>query len=175
MRGKILVLLCLSILAVLPAMAQTKSVTNADLEKFRQKRIQAEKDYRENYAKMGFPSPEELQRQIEKSRVEREELSARLTAERLQRERAEAERAEIDRYNEQSRYSNSDNSILRDTGYYPAYPNTIYFGRRYPRRWQNYNHYPVNVGNGFPIGNYHGQPNSSLPVFRRPTSRWLRR
>jgi hypothetical protein len=40
----------------------TKTVTNADLEKFRQKRLQAERDYRENYRKRGMPSPEELER-----------------------------------------------------------------------------------------------------------------
>ena len=43
--------------------AQTKKVTNADLEKYRTERLKAEKDLRENYAKLGFPSPEELAKQ----------------------------------------------------------------------------------------------------------------
>lgn len=172
MKEKMLLLLCLSILAAVPAFAQTKTVSNADLEKFRQKRLQAEKEYRENYAKLGFQSPEELERQIEKSRVEREELSSRLTAERLQKEQAEAARAEIARYNDQIEYFNSNNSILRDPGYYPIYPNMIYFGRRFPRYRQHYTNYPVNVGNGIPIVNYYGYP--PVKPFR-PSSRWLRR
>ena len=172
MKVRILFLLCLSILAVAPAFGQTKSVTNAELEKFRQKRIQAEKDYRENYAKMGFPSPEELERQIEKSRVERDELSARLTAERLQREKVEAERTEIVRYNDQIRYFNSNTSILTDPGYYSSYPNTIVFGRRFPRHRPNQYDYPVNIGNGIPIVNYYGYPTVRTV---RPGSRWLRR
>ena len=67
--------------------AQTKTITNADLEKHRQKRVQAEREYRENYKRLGFPSPEELERQIEESRIQREELSARLQAEKEEQER----------------------------------------------------------------------------------------
>jgi hypothetical protein len=55
----ILLTLTLSIIAV----AQRKSVTNQDLEEFRQKRIKAEQEYRENYKKLGMPSPEELEKQ----------------------------------------------------------------------------------------------------------------
>ncbi len=164
MRVKILFLLCL---AVTPAFAQTRSVTNAELEKFRQRRLQAEKDYRENYAKMGFPSPEELDRQNEKSRVEREALSARLAAERFQREKAEAELAEAARSFE--RYSYVEQSVLGNPGYNNSYPNSIYFGRRFPRA-RHYN-YPIRVGNGIPIVNYYGNP-SVKPV--RPSARWLR-
>ena len=175
MSVKILFLLCLSILAVAPTFAQTKAVTNEDLEKFRQKRLRAEKDYRENYAKMGFPSPEELERQNEKSRVEREELSARLTAERLQREKAEAERAEIARYNEQIRSFNSDNPVVNDSAFHYGYSNTIFYGWRFPRYRQNHFNYPISVGNGIPIVNYYGQPHATVRVVQPPSSRWLRR
>lgn len=81
------ILLCVT--AVGTAFGQGRTVTNGDLEKYRQKRLQAEKDYQENYARMGFPSPEELRKQVEKNRVEREALAARLTAERMEREQAE--------------------------------------------------------------------------------------
>jgi hypothetical protein len=67
---------------------QTRTVTNADLEKFRQERLKAEKDYRENYARLGFPSPEELQRRHEQSSKENSELAAKFRAE----ERLEAKR-----------------------------------------------------------------------------------
>lgn len=170
MRVKILYLLCLSILSVVPAVTQTKSVTNADLEKFRQKRVQVEKDYRENYAKLGFPSPEELDRQIEKSRVERETLAARLTAERLQREQAEAARIQADRYSEESGYYVLVDSILNDRQYYSAYTGKIFYGRRFPRFRPIYNNHPVIVGNGMPTGNYFTY--LTRPV--RPSSQWLR-
>ncbi|MEO7539695.1 MAG: hypothetical protein ABIV21_06690, partial [Pyrinomonadaceae bacterium] len=60
--------------------------------KYRQERLKAEREYRENYSKMGFPSPEERDRQREKSRDETEQLSAKLRAERLEQERLEAYR-----------------------------------------------------------------------------------
>jgi hypothetical protein len=74
------------------AAAQTKAVTNADLETYRQNRLKAEREYRENYAKLGLPSPEELDKRREQSRIETEQLSAKLRAARLERERIEAER-----------------------------------------------------------------------------------
>lgn len=74
------------------AAAQTRTVTNADLEKYRQERLKAEREYRENYATWGFSSPEELDRRREQSRIETEQLSAKLRAERLEREHLEAER-----------------------------------------------------------------------------------
>ena len=71
--------------------AQGKLVTNADLERYKQDRLKAEREYRENYARLGLPSPEELDRRREQSRLETEQLSAKLRAERLERERLEAE------------------------------------------------------------------------------------
>lgn len=72
--------------------AQTKSVTNKDLEKYRNDREKAESEYRRNYAKLGLPSPEELERRREQDRVASEKLSTELRASRLERERLEAER-----------------------------------------------------------------------------------
>jgi hypothetical protein len=63
MKERILLVLSLILVATGFVFAQTntrKTVTNADLEKFRQKRLQAEADYRANYKKLGMPSPEEL-------------------------------------------------------------------------------------------------------------------
>src|SRR5687767_436573 len=74
------------------AIAQRRQVTNADLESYRQARLRAEKDYRDNYERLGFPSPEELERRREQTRAETAALSAELRAERLERERIEAER-----------------------------------------------------------------------------------
>jgi hypothetical protein len=68
------------------ATAQRKTVTNADLEKYRQARLDAERDYRENHVRLGLPSPEELARRNEASRKELSELSARLRSDEIQRE-----------------------------------------------------------------------------------------
>ena len=83
----------IALAAAVPAFSQraVRTVTNADLEVYRQERLRAERDYAANYDKMGFPSPEELKAQIEKSRLEHEALAARLAAERLQREQMEME------------------------------------------------------------------------------------
>lgn len=53
---------------------QTKTVTNADLEEFRAKRIAAERELRENYEELGFASPEERARRIEEYRRQKAEL-----------------------------------------------------------------------------------------------------
>lgn len=96
MKNRMLVILALSLAAAGSGVAQTKTVTNADLSKYREKRLQAEQEYRENYAKWGMPSPEELEMEREKSRADRENLSAKLRADRLEKERLEARRAEMD-------------------------------------------------------------------------------
>lgn len=165
MKGRILLLLCLSLLTALSAFAQTKTVTNFDLEKFRDQRLLAEKDLRENYLKLGFPSPEELERQREKDRIERETLSARLTKERYERERIEAEQTranneinyrrlvETERY---SNYSSGYNGIIYSGGYFPRYRNNRYWGV-WPR--------------------FHKPIEPKYPVFRtpaKPAATWLK-
>jgi hypothetical protein len=104
MKKQILLLLSLIFSIALTALAQTKTVTNSDLEKFRQKRLAAERDYRENYAKLGFPSPQELARQIAEDERKLEETSARLEAERIARERADALDAQIYLLESQNNY-----------------------------------------------------------------------
>ncbi len=48
--------------------AQTDAVTNRDLEKYQAERLKAEADLRENYKRLGFPSPEELKRRSDRIR-----------------------------------------------------------------------------------------------------------
>lgn len=91
MKQSLLFILCVSFISVTAA-AQTRQITNADLEKYRISRVKAETELRDNYAKMGFPSPDELEKQNAESARLREELSAKLRQERLERERVEAER-----------------------------------------------------------------------------------
>jgi hypothetical protein len=92
MNKRLLFILVFSFIAAVSVSAQTRTVTNDNLEKYRQKRVAAERDLRENYERLGFPSPEELEKQIEQSRVERSELAARLRAENLERQRLDLER-----------------------------------------------------------------------------------
>jgi hypothetical protein len=95
MKEKILLFLCLGLLTPFTGFAQTKTVTNQDLEKFRQRRLNTEREYRENYERLGFPSPEELARESAEDSKQMEELSARLRQERLERERINIERQQI--------------------------------------------------------------------------------
>jgi hypothetical protein len=91
MRERILLVLSLILAVTSVVSAQTtarRTVTNADLEKFRQKRLQAEADYRANYKKLGMPSPEEL--------AEREAERQRWLAEFAQQ--AEIEQAQNENY-----------------------------------------------------------------------------
>lgn len=84
MRRKVLFILCSIFVTSGIAYSQTKTITNADLEKYRQKRLAAERDYEENYDRMGFPSPEELKRQNEESQQDLIEYSEQLRAERIE-------------------------------------------------------------------------------------------
>ena len=70
--------------------AQAKTVTNADLEKFKQKRIQAEEGLKNYYQKLGLTEEDVAKKQADENKA-REELSARLRASRLEQERLEAE------------------------------------------------------------------------------------
>jgi hypothetical protein len=76
--------------------AQTRTVTNATLHKFQEKRLDAERDYRENYTRLGFPSPEELDRQRDLDMAARLQLAEQLRQARLEKERLELERRNLD-------------------------------------------------------------------------------
>lgn len=90
--------LILSLLTVLTASiagyAQSPTITNGDLEKYRSERLKAQADLRENYERLGFPSPEERARREAEAAKAAAELTAKLRAERLERERIEAVRRE---------------------------------------------------------------------------------
>jgi TolA-binding protein len=138
MKKRILLILSLIFSVAAVALAQTKTVTNADLEKFRQKRLEAERDYRENYAKLGFPSPQELEKQIAEEQRELGELSDRLRAERLERERTEALKAQIDWLASQNNSQQSQTTTRVERNYfYGVAPYFYYYNL--PRYRPNYN------------------------------------
>jgi len=86
MKQRVLFFLCVMVASAGFANAQGKTVTNADLDKFKQKRLQAEKDLKEYYSKIGLTA-EDLAKQGAAEAKERTELSARLRASRLEQER----------------------------------------------------------------------------------------
>lgn len=110
MKNRLWFILILVFISAFSAAAQNRTVTNDDLEKYRQKRLAAERDLRENYERLGFPSPAELEKQIEQSRVERSDLAARLRAENIEREQLnlERQRAEIEARNNNRQYQTQD-------------------------------------------------------------------
>lgn len=67
-----------------------RTVTNSDLEKYKQQRLEADKEYHDNYQRLGMPSPEELEKRREASRAETERLYDKLRAERLEAARLNA-------------------------------------------------------------------------------------
>lgn len=92
MKHRFVFLIFVVLATFIVSFAQTKVVTNDDLEAYKQQRLSADREYRENYAKLGFSSPEEYDRRLTQSRVESEQLSAKLRNERLERERLDAQR-----------------------------------------------------------------------------------
>jgi hypothetical protein len=121
MKIRLLFILTLISVTALSALAQQRrTVTNDNLDKYRQKRVAAERDLRENYERLGFPSPEVLQKQIEQSRVERSELAARLRAEDLEREQLDLERqrAANEARNRDHQYQNQNYSGYADDYFY---------------------------------------------------------
>ena len=140
---KQLFILIFILTAAFTAFAQTKKITNADLEKYKQERLKAEREYRENYARLGFPSPEELARRNEQSQRDLAAYSSRLRQERLAEE-----------YN--NSLQNQTNYTQTAPEYYPQNSRTNYFGY-YPQSLYNYgynNGYTRPRQNRFPDSEY---------------------
>lgn len=139
------------------AAAQTRTVTNADLEKFRLQRVQAEQEYRQNYQRLGLPSPEELEKQREQNRRELSELSQRLQREnfeRAQRQREDEFRQAQIEYFRTGAMPNYNQGAYNGSGYSSGYFGS-YGGYGFPYGYSNnfynssfgYNRGYVNGGN----------------------------
>lgn len=164
MKQRSLFIFCLIFTVAGFAAAQTRSLTNADLEKYRQDRLKAEADYRASYARLGLSSPEELDRRREQSRIDTERLSAKLREERLERERIEARREADERY-AADYYRSATVEVVTETndpGYFWSY------GRRVRSPFRRVYTQPGYFAGGqfWPTG----PPASSQPMFtqRRP-------
>lgn len=131
MTQKLLFVLCFMTATAAICSAQAKTVTNNDLEKYRQDRIKAETDLRVNYARLGFQSPEERARRDAQAAKEREELSARLQKEELEREKLDAERAEAESRAIQFYYRVPPRTEIQPNYYDNGYTYYWWNGRRF--------------------------------------------
>ena len=73
MKNSILLFLIFVTANLCVAQTARKTVTNTELEKYRQERVRSEAEYRANYKKLGMPSPEELEQQRIEGRRQAEE------------------------------------------------------------------------------------------------------
>jgi hypothetical protein len=122
MRSRMSFLMCLVLALAFSVSAQTRSVTNGSLEAYKQDRLKNEREYRENYERLGLPSPEEIGRRHEQSAKELAELSSKLRAEELERERASSQRVTVLRYRQPVIVGVVDNTVYsyfwRNRGYH---------------------------------------------------------
>ncbi len=177
MKKRILLFIGLVFISANAVAAQNRVVTNDDLEKYRQKRLAAERDLRENYERLGFPSPEEMQKQEEKSRAERSALAARLEVENLQREQLnlERQRAEAEARSRNSQFQTPNNQNYQNDYFYNSgYSNSGYGGfLSFPNFGGGYNRgYRGGVYNNNQRSNSGNQPRieyrNNLPVIVPP-------
>ena len=140
MRFRIGFLICFTLVLSASLSAQTRSVTNTNLDQYKQDRLKAEREYRENYERMGFPSSEELDRRREQGRIETEQLSAKLRAASIERERVEAERLQAEQ-RANAQFAAAYNQY--QAGFDPQF-DSLYNGFFYSASWGGRRH-------GFPI------------------------
>lgn len=123
--GLILAIFCIS------ASAQTRpTITNLDLEKYKDSRVAAEKQLQEDYARLGFRSPEERAKSDAADARALTELSEKLRAERVSQEQAAAASEAWAAYY-RGRAALQNGSIVyvpQQTGLYYGY---VYYGNRW--------------------------------------------
>jgi hypothetical protein len=116
---KKLAIVILSLTAVISASAQTKTVTNQDLEKFRQQRVESERELKEKYAALGT-SLEEVEQQSRQRRAAMEEYSTQLRLWRIAAENAKAAVAQSNALNRQNdSYDEAEVVYVSGFGYLP--------------------------------------------------------
>lgn len=178
---KIAGIFCVLVSFVLTASAQwaIRTVTNADLEKYAQERIQADQQYRKNYASRGMLSPEEVQARADDRVSQTIELANQIRSDDLERRRLDlAEQAQIlearrleaqetERNDTVVYYSNPYNGYMyggEGYGYYSGgfgYYGNGRFGRRYRGG------FPI-LGTGGYVSGGNLWPSISTPIFQWP-------
>lgn len=141
------VLFGLTFVLAATGLGQGRTVTNATLAKFQQQRLAAEREYRDNYERLGFPSPEELDRQREKDLAARLKLAEQLRQERLEKERLELERKslEVEAASAEANIEINLNDRGSLGGYYPAWTGSGVFYDRFGHRRLRHRFPPLGV------------------------------
>ena len=150
-----------------------RTVTNADLAKFRDRRIAAEQEYRDNYERLGMPSPEELNAMRERDMDARLDLAEQLRQARLEKERLELDRTRLGL--DADRLALERETIVESQIAQQNYG----YGGFYGGFYGGYGH-PGFFGRGFGFGSRYpgyvplrGYPrNRLLPMFSVPTYRY---
>ena len=167
---KIAVVFCALFSLAMAASAQTtRTVTNFDLEKYRDQRVAAEREYRETYAKRGMPSPDELKAASDARIQQTLDLAERMRADQFEQQRlalqTQAQQIQIEELRSQQSapvFYPSDNLIW-------SYGGFTDFGRGRFRsrdlRNRNGRGYYIGGGNVWPapLGS---QPQRLRPIFR---------
>jgi len=171
---KIAVVFCVlfSLSVVGSAQTSRRTVTNFDLEKYRDQRVAAEREYRETYAQRGMLSPEEL-RAASDARIQQTlDLAEQMRADQLEQQRlaleARAQELQIEELRSQQAapvYYPYDNSIWG----YGAFSDFGGFRGRYLRFPTGRGYYAAG-GNVWPapLGS---QPQRPRPIFRTVSPR----
>jgi hypothetical protein len=181
MRRSIFVLCFVTLLSGFAA-AQAKTVTNADLEKFRQKREAGERNLKAYYAKKGMTAADVARQEAEDAEA-REQLSARLRSERLEREWLEQERMEremappqVNVYVPQQERNNNGYFVYENqyNPYYPYFPNYDPYGVQRNRGYEagpRYRATPMGIileSGGTPVPVSPQRNRTRAPGWRRP-------
>ena len=160
---KKLAITILVLTTAISAFAQTRTVTNQELEKFRQQRLQSERDLKAKYAEMGTTA-EEVERQRRERRAELEEYSDQLRVWRIM-----AENQRIEQENARREYERLDDPPALVYYYGVSTPYIGYFPYGYYRRnplGANLRNLPPNMR----IAREYGLTQwNSGPVFNPPT------
>lgn len=130
MKGAIFVGLIVAISSVSISAQTRHTITNLDLEKYKDSRVAAEKELRENYASLGFRSPEERAKSEAADAVALTALSEKLRAERVSQEQASAASEAWAAYY-RGRAAIQNGSVVyvpQQTGLYYGY---VYYGNRW--------------------------------------------
>jgi multidrug efflux pump subunit AcrA (membrane-fusion protein) len=167
---KIAVVFCVLFSLSVVGSAQTgrRTVTNFDLEKYRNQRIAAEREYRETYAQRGMLSPEELKAASDARIQQTLDLAERMRADQLEQQRlalqAQAQQIQIEELRSQQAapvYYPYDNSIWGYGGFSD-------FGGRFRGR---HSRFPIGRGYYAAGGNVWPAPLGSQPQRPRPIFR----
>lgn len=167
---KIAVVFCVvfSFSAVLSAQTAGRTVTNFELEKYRNQRTAAEREYRETYAQRGMLSPEELKLASDARVQQTLDLAVKLKDQELEEQRlaleANAQQLQVEELRSSQAgpvYYPYDNSIVG----YGAFGD---FGRRFRGRRGGF---PANRGYYVGGGQVWSAPIGSRPQPFRPAFR----